>query len=800
LELACAQRRRLQAALARARADSQIAEAERAAFERQVVGLSQRLEHNGSPDRELNDAGAGGTPHDDPDGGRAASQLAALAELARLPSAARIWPFLPSSEREAQETLRAAYRELVGAVPPSHDDRDPLALPLPADVHGMLASSAADQDPGSPTVDVVVCVHNALEDVRLCLWSLLHKASRRFRLILVNDGSDEVTTDFLARVAERLSAATLIHRADPPHGYTIAANLGLRASTSDYVVLLNSDTLVSYHWLERIVQYGERHERVGILGPLSNAATHQSVPERRADGEWASNPLPRWLTEDGMALILERAAPRTHTRLPFINGFCYVIRRAVISEIGYFDEESFPAGYSEENDYSQRARTAGFELAVVDNAYVYHAKSRSYGAASRDRFARSSYETFLRKHGRENIDTLVKAMEADTTLNPVRAAIGDATSSPAATMAALTPEGDQKLSVAFVLPGLGDGGSGGSHSIYQEVHGLRQLGVPARILLHVRAWDRARSAYDDAAEVFETYDDADDLANRAADANVIVATHFKSVATVAAVQEQRDDFLPAYYVQDYEPMFKFSDPADNEEAAGSYTAMTGALLFAKTHWLCNVVAQRHGIFVAKVEPSIDSRLFCPDDDHGRQGPVRIVAMLRPRTPRRQPYSTVAVLDRLAEELPADVEIATFGCREADLKKLNGSQTPHGTHLGLLKREQVAELLKRSDLFLDMSTYQAFGRTAVEAMACGCTAVVPRLGGRWDFGQNGGNLLAVDTLDPDAAFEAVLSLVHDRDRLAQLKAAARVTASRYSILRASLSEYIVMLHAYKARFG
>jgi glycosyltransferase involved in cell wall biosynthesis len=476
-----------------------------------------------------------------------------------------------------------------------------------------------------------------------------------------------------------------------------------------------------------------------------------------------------------------------------------VIRRQVIESIGYFDEHRFPTGYAEENDYAQRAREAGFELGVVDDAYVYHAKSRSY----RDRYkdtAQRGYQLFLDKHGREKIDPLVKELEASTALDATRAAVREAIASPAGTESALAERDGSGLSIVFVLPGLGEGGSGGSHSVYQELHGLRRLGIDARILLAAHAWDRAREAYADAAEVIETFEDIDELAVRAADANVIIATHFKSVAMVAALRSQRDDFLPAYYVQDYEPMFKFAEPADNAEAAASYTAIPDALLFAKTHWLCNVVSRRHGVFVAKVEPSIDASIFRGGEAPRRGGTVKIAAMLRPRTPRRAPHSTAAVLERLIEERPESVEIRTFGCRRAELETVTGHRALHSTHAGLISRDEVAELLRGSDVFVDMSTYQAFGRTALEAMACGCTAVVPRLGGVWEFVEHGRNGLAVDTCDREAAFCALASLVDDRGRLAELQAGALATGCRYSILRAAISEYVVLQHAHRARFG
>ena len=136
----------------------------------------------------------------------------------------------PEPEREAWRTLLDSYLPLLEGALPCEDERDPLSLPCPLDVLGILSDAGAEQEPGQPSVDVIVCVHDALEDVRLCLWSLLAKTERRFRLIVVNDGSDATTTRFLRAFAERHPAATLIEREEPPHGYTIAANRGLEAS------------------------------------------------------------------------------------------------------------------------------------------------------------------------------------------------------------------------------------------------------------------------------------------------------------------------------------------------------------------------------------------------------------------------------------------------------------------------------------------------------------------------------------------------------------------------------------------
>jgi GT2 family glycosyltransferase/glycosyltransferase involved in cell wall biosynthesis len=864
LQVADAQRARLQSALARTRADMEVADGEREAIERRLRELTAaRTPAQATPtvsataiasaaaatpvlaDSALGAPQSGNSARRETETAtayeaarRERDELAhALAQLHARSGDVAAWE--RELEQRGRQAFLDAYLPLLDGVPRGDGERDPLSLPLPSDRMGLLCAAEEPQDGNAPSVDVVVCVHDAPADVRRCLCSLLQSGDRRFRLILVDDGSAAPAAALVADFAERHPTVTLIVREQPPHGYTLAANAGLRASGSDYVVLLNSDTIVTPGWLERIVECGERQPQVGILGPLSNAASHQSVPQLREGGAWAVNPLPDWLTVEGMAIAVARGAPRVDAQLPFINGFCYAVKRSVIESLGEFDEERFAEGYCEENDYSHRAYKRGWRLAVADDAYVYHAKSRSYGSEGRAELARRHYEAFMDKHDRTELQELVASMEADTTLQPVRHAVAQASADPQALAALLRADArglDERepLRVAFILPGLAEGGSGGSHSIYQEVKGMRELGIPAYIALHAKAWPRAQAVYEDAQEVFRTFEDVDELAEVCADADVISATHYKSVVLLGALRERRADFLAAYYVQDYEPFFSAPESDDLLEASASYTALPDAVLFAKTHWLCNVVGARHGVRVARVEPSIDERLFhaaaqppgfeqqlaSESAQHAdgferqladeperherpvrRDGPVRVLAMIRPRTPRRQPITTVALLERLLAELPnGEVQVATFGCGRLELARLTRSHTILDAHLGVLSRAQVAEQLRGADVFLDMSMYQAFGRSALEAMACGATAVVPQLGGAWEFLQDGVNALAVDTLDLDAAFAALAALADDRERLAAMRTVAQQTGARYSIARAALSEYLLFEREHRRRFG
>src|SRR6202008_3072511 len=151
--------------------------------------------------------------------------------------------------------------------------------------------------------------------------------------------------------------------------------------------------------------------RIGIVGPLSNAATHQSLPAVTERGRWAVNKLPPWLTVDSMALLVAELSGQNRPHVPFVNGFCYAVPREAIDRVGLFDEELFGSGYCEENDFCIRARDAGFRAALADDAYVFHSKSRSYTSAGRDQVAQRNYELFLEKHGEARVRHMLAEWE-----------------------------------------------------------------------------------------------------------------------------------------------------------------------------------------------------------------------------------------------------------------------------------------------------------------------------------------------------------------------------------------------------
>jgi GT2 family glycosyltransferase len=268
---------------------------------------------------------------------------------------------------------------------------------------------------------VVVCVHNALDDLKRCYRSLKENRDSLYEIIFVDDFSAPETKVYLEEVDRNDDLVKLI-RTNNRVGYTKAANIGVRLSQGSVVTMLNSDTIVPSRWSMKVIGVAEGNPELGVFGPLSNAASYQSVPDiKGSTGQTAINPLPSGVSVDQLDEFCEEVSSGMYVPfVPLVHGFCMSITRRCLDVVGQFDEEAFPLGYGEENDFCLRSADAGFALGIAVNTYVYHAKSKSYGADERVSLMNQGWEALVAKHGRRRLSRSIKIMEAQPILVKVR--------------------------------------------------------------------------------------------------------------------------------------------------------------------------------------------------------------------------------------------------------------------------------------------------------------------------------------------------------------------------------------------
>jgi GT2 family glycosyltransferase len=625
-------------------------------------------------------------------------------------------------------------------------------------------------------VDIIVCVHNALNDVTICLNSIIRHSLPPYHLIIVDDGSGEETKLFLEQFAHE-NQATLL-RNDQAKGYTFAANQGLRESKEPFVILLNSDTIVTPFWLDRLIACANSSDKIGIVGPLSNTASWQSIPEIEQNGDWATNPLPLDLTVEQMGNRVGALATRLYPRLPFLNGFCLLIKRKLIENIGYFDEENFGAGYGEENDYSLRAGKAGWELAVADDVYIFHAQSKSYSHERRKQLADRAYQILVSKHGQDLIEEGVRVCRENAQMNCIR--------SRAKFLLErwhFIAQGQfrwQGKKLAFVLP-ITDAGGGGN-IVIAEASAMQRMGVEV-YLINLAAFRGAFELNHPHLNLPVLYIDyPEQLIEITHNFDAVIATANHSVAWLEPLPAH---IKKGYYIQDFEPYFFVEKPLflpkiwrslwwrrrlasyyfrrnqGFKEAWLSY--YFDRVRFTKTQWNQQEIKYQTNQDCTMVGASLDIDRFTPQCNRlNSKEKLHITAMVRPSSVRRSPKHTLLILKKIQQQYADKIDITIFGAKNDDPHFLALPRDFSFVNLELLNSQQIADLLGKTDIFVDFSSFQAMGLTAMEAMACGAAVIVPQFGGAHSFAVHQKNALIIDTTNFEHCFNALEQLIINAD--------------------------------------
>lgn len=259
-------------------------------------------------------------------------------------------------------------------------------------------------------VDVVVPIHDAREVTVRCVESALRHLPSDARLVLADDASrDPELVRFLEDVAARDPRAEL-RRSERNLGFVGTCNAAMAAAGGRDVLLLNSDTVVTAGFLERLRACAYAAPDTGIVCPLSNNATILSVPRFCED-----NAIPAGHTVDTFGELVARVSAQLRPEIVTGVGFCMYVRAEVLASIGLFDQENFGRGYGEENDFCERALAAGYRIRVADDAFVFHQGGASFGSETDER-KRVGTEAMVRLHP-DYFAKVARFIEA----NPLRA-------------------------------------------------------------------------------------------------------------------------------------------------------------------------------------------------------------------------------------------------------------------------------------------------------------------------------------------------------------------------------------------
>ena len=194
-----------------------------------------------------------------------------------------------------------------------------------------------------------------------CVQSIRKYTKSPYEIIVVDNGSLDGTLEFCLQ--EKITFIAIASNL----GFPAACNLGMKISSGDALMLLNNDIVVSHNWLANQLNCLNSSDDIGIVGPYTNYASgrQQQTSSYLGIEQFHRFTQKRNQRNSELWMSVER-----------LIGFCFLIKRSVVQQIGYLDELYSP-GHFEDDDYCYRTRLAGYRLMIAGDVFVHH-----YGSAS----------------------------------------------------------------------------------------------------------------------------------------------------------------------------------------------------------------------------------------------------------------------------------------------------------------------------------------------------------------------------------------------------------------------------------
>ncbi|MCV6637151.1 glycosyltransferase [Candidatus Albibeggiatoa sp. nov. NOAA] len=645
-----------------------------------------------------------------------------------------------------------------------------------------------------PTCDIVVPIFNSLSYVKTCIDAVLaHTDINQYQLYLINDASDQATSNYLENIANKAENIHLITNLSNL-GFVKSCNLGMSKGQSPYILLLNSDVIVTPNWLFNLIKCAESDNAIASVNPLTNNAAQIDLAMTQGSNFYDINwRLQKEFLDKTISLDVVTGV-----------GFCLLLRRSILQKVGLFDEV-YGKGYCEESDLCMRLTTQGYRTVVSPDVYVYHQGQASF-THSHERYL-SNRQIFDQRWK----DEYIRQFRAYKKANPLSIAHDLFTTqsrwhpTPVIWMSyrKLLKHWQQKQLVGLMLDGLRGLKqmshafvpvpnaelvakntppnrlrvtylvnklviSGGILSVVQIVNELILLGIEARIATlfvdpEIRNWRLLTEPM--------LFKNEQDLTSHLPETDIVVATHWITASWAAEVKQANIAKQTAYYLQDYEAWFS-TEHKDKQTVLDTYALVEHKIV--TSDWLQRLL-EKDGYASEKICIGTDLDVFYPRDVAPKSHPV-LVTMARPGTPWRGFKWAVEALALVKQYCP-ELEIVFFGDNQLFRQNIPFEYRDEGV---VSNQNHLAALYSEADIFLDASDYQGFGRLALEAMSCGTACVLTTEGGVTEYARAEQNCLAVPPRKPNVFAHAILRLIKDSELRERLRANGLETVKQYSI--------------------
>lgn len=555
---------------------------------------------------------------------------------------------------------------------------------------------------------IVVPIYGALPLVKKCVESIFQHTQFPYELILVDDCSpDPAVRDYLNSVdalfddfpssKKCVDVKVIFNKKNK--GFAATCNIGMRASTGQYICIHNSDVIVTPDWLTKMVLALEADPSHVIVNPCTNNTALINVP---------MEPGRSYLD---MNRALERKSPKNYPEI-MPTGFCLFFRRALYERIGGFDEAF--VSYGEDTHFwfqslkltDENGQYLGNKAVLADDCYIFHERSSSFNQVG------AGVHMGLRRAGSERFHGLNPGYadwKSQYNVDAVMHVLRQAT----------PPEAfahTYKYNFAWVVKSAEF--CGGMKYISDIVNELIERNVNAKVVVVKNSPNSPENVLTDlhtqpiffkSEEEFVT-----EFATRVFSEGVVVAAVSELVNPVGVLCSRIQTLVPIHHVQSYDPELT-DDPALSAMQAEAYGKLRHTI--SSSNWITQTLKENHKVdnIIFTTQPGVDTTTFHPGDRSKGDDRFTVMVALNPQYPFKGANRGVEVC---REILKRDKNVRVLG-----LGMDYVSECPTVVGLGKLSQGRLAHMLRTEvDVFIDPSFSHSYGMPSLEALACGVEIV------------------------------------------------------------------------------
>jgi len=275
----------------------------------------------------------------------------------------RIARLLCEVSATAVATARILVRKKNTSTSSSMEVRSRLPEQWPEHQSPFPTVGASGGDATLPRVSVIVLNYNGLAFLNACFASLrqVNYPKDKIEIIMVDNASTDGSVDYVKNNFNEVR----IFRNDSNLGFSKGNNVGLREAQGEFILILNNDTCIDRDCIRAMVEVARFDDRVGIVAPKIYFLRKEGVINNAGSFLLWNG----WAVDRGYGEIDKGQYDRVEEVFAAC-GACMLLRRTMLEDIGFFDENIF--AYFEDTELSWRARLRGWRVVYTPRAIVYH--------------------------------------------------------------------------------------------------------------------------------------------------------------------------------------------------------------------------------------------------------------------------------------------------------------------------------------------------------------------------------------------------------------------------------------------